>query len=152
MDKTLLNLRGYRYKHLFTNILKIRYPKSRNTMFKFHPRCLPLNYLHNKIALCAALINTRSKIRLRHNSFKNGTNPQLWITLIKLKTIKYHHQKTHSQFRTKPNLIFILYFLYELINNYSVRKNYVNFPALWPEETIDFVSDLGIIALIIHYK
>ncbi|KAM9983684.1 hypothetical protein ACTFIY_000417 [Dictyostelium cf. discoideum] len=47
-QKNLL-LRGYSYNQIFANILKIRDPKTRNTMFRFYSRCLPLNYLHNKI-------------------------------------------------------------------------------------------------------
>ncbi|KAM9973967.1 hypothetical protein ACTFIW_007629 [Dictyostelium discoideum] len=44
-----LFLRGYSYNQLFLNILKIRDPKTRNTMFRFQSRCLPLNYLHEKL-------------------------------------------------------------------------------------------------------
>ncbi|KAM9985028.1 hypothetical protein ACTFIY_009454 [Dictyostelium cf. discoideum] len=43
-----LNLRGYSYEKLFENVLKIKDPKTKDTMFRFHARCLPLNYLHKK--------------------------------------------------------------------------------------------------------
>ncbi|KAM9979532.1 hypothetical protein ACTFIY_008782 [Dictyostelium cf. discoideum] len=38
-----LNLRGYSYEYL-----KIKDPNTKDTMFRFHARCLPLNYLHQK--------------------------------------------------------------------------------------------------------
>ncbi|KAN0016000.1 hypothetical protein ACTFIU_005950 [Dictyostelium citrinum] len=44
-----LNLRGYSYNQLFNNILKIKDPKIRDTMFRFHARCLPINYLHSSL-------------------------------------------------------------------------------------------------------
>ncbi|KAM9985108.1 hypothetical protein ACTFIY_009543 [Dictyostelium cf. discoideum] len=51
--QSTLNLRGYSYDHLFENILKIKDPKTKDTMFRFHARCLPLNHLHHKVCkLC----------------------------------------------------------------------------------------------------
>ncbi|KAM9997742.1 hypothetical protein ACTFIY_007388 [Dictyostelium cf. discoideum] len=43
-----LKLRGYSYEKLFENVLKIKDPKTKDMMFRFHARCLPLNYLHQK--------------------------------------------------------------------------------------------------------
>jgi hypothetical protein len=43
----ILSTRGYTFNKLFSNILKLKNSKYRNTMFKFHSRCLPINHLHN---------------------------------------------------------------------------------------------------------
>jgi hypothetical protein len=42
-----LQLDGYTFNNLFTNILNTNDPKGRNTMFRFQARCLPINHLHN---------------------------------------------------------------------------------------------------------
>ncbi|EGC39187.1 hypothetical protein DICPUDRAFT_86210 [Dictyostelium purpureum] len=53
-----LQLTGYSYINLFNNILNIKDPKSRNTLFKFQARCLPINFIHNKpCRLCNENLN-----------------------------------------------------------------------------------------------
>jgi hypothetical protein len=43
----ILKTRGYSFNKLYSNTLKLKNSKYRNTMFKFHSRCLPINHLHN---------------------------------------------------------------------------------------------------------
>ncbi|EAL66945.1 hypothetical protein DDB_G0281297 [Dictyostelium discoideum AX4] len=39
----------YTYDQLFVKIQKLKDPKGRDTMQRFHARCLPINHLHNKV-------------------------------------------------------------------------------------------------------
>ncbi|KAM9952408.1 hypothetical protein ACTFIT_003107 [Dictyostelium discoideum] len=81
-----LNLRGYSYNQLFNNILKIKDPKTRDTMFRFHARCLPINYLHNK--QCPLCKEDMSKDPYGHLFFSCKKTKQ-FIKINKLKNFIY---------------------------------------------------------------
>ncbi|KAN0055269.1 hypothetical protein ACTA71_008374 [Dictyostelium dimigraforme] len=77
-----LKLKGYNYNNLFRNVLEIKDPKTRNTMFRFHSRCLPLNYLHDKQCIMC------------NNSMSNDPYGHLFFNCIKTKEfIKIHKLK-----------------------------------------------------------
>ncbi|KAM9946129.1 hypothetical protein ACTFIT_004425 [Dictyostelium discoideum] len=81
-----LNLRGYSYNQLFNNILKIKDPKTRDIMFRFHARCLPINYLHNK--QCPLCKEDMSKDPYGHLFFSCKKTKQ-FIKINKLKNFIY---------------------------------------------------------------
>ncbi|KAN0029723.1 hypothetical protein ACTA71_007859 [Dictyostelium dimigraforme] len=77
-----LKLKGYNYNNLFRNVLEIKDPKTRNTMFRFHSRCLPLNYLHDKQCIMC------------NNNMSNDPYSHLFFNCIKTKEfIKIHKLK-----------------------------------------------------------
>ncbi|EAL68489.1 hypothetical protein DDB_G0278633 [Dictyostelium discoideum AX4] len=71
----------YTYDQLFVKIQKLKDPKGRDTMQRFHARFLPINHLHNKV--CPICNNEMNNDPYEH--YQTLTNTQLKTTSQKLK-------------------------------------------------------------------
>ncbi|KAN0029455.1 hypothetical protein ACTA71_007582 [Dictyostelium dimigraforme] len=95
-----LKLKGYN-NNLFRNVPEIKGPKTRNTMFRFHSRCLPLNYLYDK--QCMMCNDNMSNDPYGHLFF-NCIKTKEFIKIHKLKRFLFDSNGSNKNCQEKEDI------------------------------------------------
>ncbi|KAM9941567.1 hypothetical protein ACTFIT_008129 [Dictyostelium discoideum] len=156
-------------KEIYSTILNNhQYPKGRDTMQRFHARCLPINHLHNKVCPicnnemnndpyghlffnCQHTINFINHDKLKYFIYKNCNGNKNW-SLTKNQTTKlythiYKPQTNNKVFKPDPTININFHFAENAqYKKYRSNWNYIN-------TNLDLVRThayWNIISLVIH--
>ncbi|EAL61509.1 hypothetical protein DDB_G0291958 [Dictyostelium discoideum AX4] len=158
----------YTYDQLFVKIQKLKDPKGRDTMQRFHARCLPINHLHNKVCPicnnemnndpyghlffnCQHTINFINHDKLKYFIYKNCNGNKNWSLTknqtTKLYTLIYKPQTNNKAFKPDPTININFHFAENAqYKKYRFNWNYIN-------TNLDLVRThayWNIISLVIH--
>ncbi|KAM9945072.1 hypothetical protein ACTFIT_003323 [Dictyostelium discoideum] len=158
----------YTYNQLFVKIQKLKDPKGRDTMQRFHARCLPINHLHNKVCPicnnemnndpyghlffnCQHTINFINHDKLKYFIYKNCNGNKNWSLTknqtTKLYTLIYKPQTNNKAFKPDPTININFHFAENAqYKKYRFNWNYIN-------TNLDLVRThayWNIISLVIH--
>ncbi|KAM9948326.1 hypothetical protein ACTFIT_001676 [Dictyostelium discoideum] len=158
----------YTYDQLFVKIQKLKDPKGRDTMQRFHARCLPINHLHNKVCPicnnemnndpyghlffnCQHTINFINHDKLKYFIYKNCNGNKNWSLTknqtTKLYTLIYKPQTNNKAFKPDPTININFHFPENAqYKKYRFNWNYIN-------TNLDLVRThayWNIISLVIH--
>ncbi|KAM9951791.1 hypothetical protein ACTFIT_002474 [Dictyostelium discoideum] len=158
----------YTYDQLFVKIQKLKDPKGRDTMQRFHARCLPINHLHNKVCPicnnemnndpyghlffnCQHTINFINHDKLKYFLYKNCNRNKNWSLTknqtTKLYTLIYKPQTNNKAFKPDPTININFHFAENAqYKKYRFNWNYIN-------TNLDLVRThayWNIISLVIH--
>ncbi|EAL70641.1 hypothetical protein DDB_G0273263 [Dictyostelium discoideum AX4] len=156
-------------KEIYSTILNNhQYPKGRDTMQRFHARCLPINHLHNKVCSicnnemnndpyghlffnCQHTINFINHDKLKYFIYKNCNGNKNWSLTknqtTKLYTLIYKPQTNNKAFKPDPTININFHFAENAqYKKYRFNWNYIN-------TNLDLVRThayWNIISLVIH--